>query len=213
MSLDAPAQQYALKQVAHTHLAVTLSFNTPTSQSLLCSSAYTSRVLQGDTLTLHAGSPLSVIHHLQLGVWSFLASPAQGLKEGTRGGRLNLPRLADGFVEGARSLASNVVLAVSSATAKTTSAARKALISLGLDQLEVTGQLQSVLLHMLFLGTCLCYKSHVNKSSDMSPASAAAPENTMLTVTQDDQPQSKHNPAAAQQKQDAASECLTVPVS
>lgn len=133
----------------YTHLAVTLPFNTPTSQSMMCSSAYTSRVLQGDTLTLHAGSPLSVIHHLQLGVWSFLASPAQGLKEGTRGGRLNLPRLADGFVEGARSLASNVVLAVSSATAKTTSAARKALISLGLDQLEVTGQLPTALLHRL----------------------------------------------------------------
>ncbi|KAA6426828.1 MAG: Vacuolar sorting-associated [Trebouxia sp. A1-2] len=84
------------------------------------------------------GSPLSVIHHLQLGVWSFLASPAQGLKESTQGGGLNLPRLVDGFVEGSRSLASNVVLAVSTATAKTTNAARKGLINLGLDKLEAT---------------------------------------------------------------------------
>ncbi len=90
-----------------------------------------------------AGSPLSVIHHLQLGVWSFLASPAQGLKESTQGGGLNLPRLVDGFVEGSRSLASNVVLAVSTATAKTTNAARKGLINLGLDKLEATGQLAS----------------------------------------------------------------------
>jgi len=82
-----------------------------------------------------------VIHHLQLGVWSFLASPAQGLKESTQGGGLNLPRLVDGFVEGSRSLASNVVLAVSTATAKTTNAARKGLINLGLDKLEATGQL------------------------------------------------------------------------
>ncbi len=84
-----------------------------------------------------------MIHHLQLGVWSFLASPAQGLKESTQGGGLNLPRLVDGFVEGSRSLASNVVLAVSTATAKTTDAARKGLINLGLDKLEVTGQLAS----------------------------------------------------------------------
>ena len=84
-----------------------------------------------------------MIHHLQLGVWSFLASPAQGLKESTQGGGLNLPRLVDGFVEGSRSLASNVVLAVSTATAKTTNAARKGLINLGLDKLEATGQLAS----------------------------------------------------------------------
>jgi hypothetical protein len=95
-----------------------------------------------------------VIHHLQLGVWSFLASPAQGLKESTQGGGLNLPRLVDGFVEGSRSLASNVVLAFSTATAKTTNAARKGLINLGLDKLEATGQLATQqhcapFLHML----------------------------------------------------------------
>ena len=90
------------------------------------------------------GSPLSVIHHLGLGVWSFLASPAQGLKESTQGGGLNLPRLLDGFVEGCSSLASNVALAVSTATSKTTETARRGLISLGLDKLEATGQSTSV---------------------------------------------------------------------
>lgn len=86
-----------------------------------------------------SGSPVSVVHHLGLGIWSFLASPAQGLKESTQGGGLNLPRLIDGFVEGWRGLASNVVLAGSTATAKTTSAARKGLISLGFHKLEATG--------------------------------------------------------------------------
>lgn len=82
-----------------------------------------------------------MIHHLGLGVWSFLASPAQGLKESTQGGGLNLPRLLDGFVEGSRSLASNVALAVSTATSKTTETARRGLISLGLglDSLEAPG--------------------------------------------------------------------------
>ena len=91
------------------------------------------------TLLYNTGSPLSVLHHLGLGVWSFLASPAQGLKESTQGGGLNLPRLIDGFVEGSRSLASNVALAVSTATSKTTETARRGLISLGLDKLEATG--------------------------------------------------------------------------
>ena len=81
-----------------------------------------------------------MIHHLGLGVWSFLASPAQGLKESTQGGGLNLPRLLDGFVEGCSSLASNVALAVSTATSKTTETARRGLISLGLDKLEATGR-------------------------------------------------------------------------
>ena len=105
--------------------------------------------LKGPWLTSYmtAGNPVSVIHHLHLGVWSFLASPAQGLKESTRGGHLNLPRLLDGFVEGSRSLASNVALAVSSATAKTTNAARKGLVSLGLDRLEATGQWQPANTH------------------------------------------------------------------
>ena len=82
-----------------------------------------------------------MIHHLGLGVWSFLASPAQGLKESTQGGGLNLPRLLDGFVEGCSSLASNVALAVSTATSKTTETARRGLISLGLgqDSLEAPG--------------------------------------------------------------------------
>lgn len=80
-----------------------------------------------------------MIHHLGLGVWSFLASPAQGLKESTQGGGLNLPRLLDGFVEGCSSLASNVALAISTATSKTTETARRGLISLGLDKLEATG--------------------------------------------------------------------------
>ena len=91
------------------------------------------------TLFSSTGSPLSVIHHLGLGVWSFLASPAQGLKESTQGGGLNLPRLLDGLLEGCSSLASNVALAVSTATSKTTETARRGLISLGLDKLEATG--------------------------------------------------------------------------
>ena len=80
-----------------------------------------------------------MIQHLQLGVWSFLASPAQGLRESTQHGGLNLPRLIKGFSEGSRSLASNLVLAVSTATAKTTATARRGLASLGMDKLEATG--------------------------------------------------------------------------
>ncbi len=112
-------------------------------------------------LNMCTGSPKEVIHHLGLGIWSFLASPAQGLRESTQGGGLNLPRLINGFAEGSRSLTSNVVLAVSTATSKTTATARRGLISMGLDKLEATGQsadcIGTVLLHLLYLAIAMLF--------------------------------------------------------
>lgn len=37
-------------------------------------------------IKLHAGDPRRLLHHLGLGVWSFLAEPAAGLLRTTRGG-------------------------------------------------------------------------------------------------------------------------------
>lgn len=93
---------------------------------------------------LGAGAPMSVLHHLGLGVWSFLASPALGIVESTQGGGLNLPRLLGGFVQGCHSLTNSILLAITTSTAKAASATRRALASLGLDRLEATGILGSV---------------------------------------------------------------------
>ena len=82
---------------------------------------------------------MSVLHHLGLGVWSFLASPAQGIMESTQGGGLNLPRLLGGFVQGCHSLTNSVILAFTTSTAKIASAVRRGLTSLGLEKLEPTG--------------------------------------------------------------------------
>lgn len=82
---------------------------------------------------------MSVLHHLGLGVWSFLASPAQGIIESTQGGGVNLPRLLSGFVQGCHSLTNNVVLAFTTSTVKIASAVRRGLASLGLDNMQATG--------------------------------------------------------------------------
>jgi len=65
-----------------------------------------------------------MIHHLGLGVWAFLASPAAGLVASARGrGPL---RFATGLVDGVRGLLAHVVFAVSNASAKWSGAMRKA---------------------------------------------------------------------------------------
>ena len=64
-----------------------------------------------------------MIHHLGLGVWAFLASPAAGLVASARGrGPL---RFAMGLVDGFRGLLAHVVFAISNAAAKWSGAARK----------------------------------------------------------------------------------------
>lgn len=69
------------------------------------------------------GDPARLIHHLGLGVWSFLASPASGLVEGARRGAPE--RIAAGMLDGTRGLITNTVYAFSNATAKMSGAARK----------------------------------------------------------------------------------------
>jgi len=69
------------------------------------------------------GDPAKLIHHLGLGVWSFLASPASGLVEGARRGAPE--RIAAGMLEGTRGLLTNTVYAFSNATAKISGTARK----------------------------------------------------------------------------------------
>lgn len=96
---------------------------------------------------------MSVLHHLGLGVWSFLASPAQGIMESTQGGGLNLPRLLGGFVQGCHSLTNNVLLAFTTSTAKTASAVRRGLVSLGLDRQEATSK-PVALLQLLNFSHC-----------------------------------------------------------
>jgi hypothetical protein len=60
---------------------------------------------------------------LGLGVWSFLAGPAAGLRDSARGRAPQ--RLAAGIALGLRGLVSNIVYGFSNATAKMSGAARK----------------------------------------------------------------------------------------
>lgn len=70
-----------------------------------------------------AGDPVRLIHHLGLGFWSFLANPAAGFVDSATGhGPL---RFAEGIVQGLLGLFTNSIYAVSNATAKLSSAARK----------------------------------------------------------------------------------------
>lgn len=71
----------------------------------------------------NAGDPVRLFHHLGLGVWSFLASPAAGLMDTARGRAPQ--RLAAGVALGLRGLVSNTVYGFSNATAKMSGAARK----------------------------------------------------------------------------------------
>jgi hypothetical protein len=69
------------------------------------------------------GDPVRLVHHLGLGFWSILASPAAGFVDSARGhGPL---RFAEGVIQGFRGLFSNSIYAVSNATAKMSGAARK----------------------------------------------------------------------------------------
>lgn len=81
----------------------------------------------GPLLIRHAlvptGDPAKLIHHLGLGVWAFLASPASGLVEGARRGAPE--RIAAGMLAGTRGLIANTVYAFSNATAKMSGTARK----------------------------------------------------------------------------------------
>ena len=86
---------------------------------------------------------MSVLHHLGLGVWSFLASPAQGIIDSTQGGTFNLARLLGGFLEGCHNLTSSIILAFTDSTVKTAGAVRRGFASLGLDMQEATGGLAS----------------------------------------------------------------------
>lgn len=86
---------------------------------------------------------MSVLHHLGLGVWSFLASPAQGIIDSTQGGTFNVARLLGGFVEGCHNLTSSIILAFTTSTVKTASAMRRGFASLGLDMQDATGGLTS----------------------------------------------------------------------
>ncbi|KFM26705.1 Methionine gamma-lyase [Auxenochlorella protothecoides] len=78
------------------------------------------------------GDPIRLVHHLGLGVWSVLASPAAGLVESARS---RAPaQLLLGLAEGPRAAAAHFAFALSNAAGKTTAAARKAMSALGLDR-------------------------------------------------------------------------------
>ena len=77
------------------------------------------------------GDPVRLFHHLGLGVWSFLASPAAGLVESAR--KRGIQQFLTGFVTGTKGLFENVVFALSNAAAKGAGAARKAIVVLGLE--------------------------------------------------------------------------------
>ena len=68
-----------------------------------------------------AGDPARLVHHLGLGVWALLASPAAGLVQSARG--QGPGRAAAGLALGLRSAAANTIFAVANAAAKMSGAA------------------------------------------------------------------------------------------
>ncbi|PSC70464.1 Methionine gamma-lyase isoform A [Micractinium conductrix] len=79
------------------------------------------------------GDPVRLFHHLGLGVWAFLASPAAGLVESAR--QRGPRQFLWGVASGTRGLFQNVVFALSNAATKGSTAARKAITAMGLDRL------------------------------------------------------------------------------
>ncbi|KAK2078489.1 hypothetical protein QBZ16_003329 [Prototheca wickerhamii] len=79
------------------------------------------------------GDPIRLVHHLGLGVWAFLATPAVGLVESAKGGRPT--HLVRGLLEGPRQAATHFAYALSNAATKATAAAQRALGALGVDRL------------------------------------------------------------------------------
>lgn len=75
---------------------------------------------------LIAGDPRRLLHHLNLGVWSFLSEPAAGLLTTARGG--SLAALPQGVAAGTAALAANTVFAFSNAAAKLLTSWRRSLL-------------------------------------------------------------------------------------
>ncbi len=79
-----------------------------------------------------AGDPVRMVHHLGFGLYSFLMQPAAGLVGSARG--QGLSAIARGLEDGVKGLVSNVIIAVTNATAKASSQGRRSLAFLGLEQ-------------------------------------------------------------------------------
>lgn len=78
------------------------------------------------------GDPVSLLHHLGLGVWAFVSAPAAGLVESAR--QRGPRQFLLGLLYGTRGLLQNVIFAVSNAATKASGAARKAIVVWGLDR-------------------------------------------------------------------------------
>ena len=88
---------------------------------------------------------MRMVHHLGFGLYSFLMQPAAGLVGSARG--QGLGAIGHGLEEGIRALVSNVLIAMTNATAKAASQGRRSLAFLGLEQetrgtVALTPQLQ-----------------------------------------------------------------------
>ncbi|KAK9859292.1 hypothetical protein WJX84_004797 [Apatococcus fuscideae] len=77
------------------------------------------------------GDPMRVVHHLGFGLYSFLMQPAAGFVSSRQQG---LSAILHGLEEGVKALVSNVIIAVTNATAKATSQGRRSLAFFGLEQ-------------------------------------------------------------------------------
>ena len=82
-------------------------------------------------LTDYAGDPMRMVHHLGFGLYSFLMQPAAGFVSSREQG---LSAILHGLEEGIKALVSNVIIAITNATAKATSQGRRSLVFLGLEQ-------------------------------------------------------------------------------
>lgn len=81
--------------------------------------------------SLLTGDPKRLLHHLGLGVWSFVSEPTAGLLEGARGH--GFAAFREGVRSGTSALINNTIFAISNATTKMSGAARNRLLTLGLD--------------------------------------------------------------------------------
>lgn len=78
------------------------------------------------------GDPMSVLHHVGMGVWEFVSGPAIGLIESAR--NFGPKEFVFGLVSGTKGMMQNFVFAASNATTKASSAAHKAIVLWGFDR-------------------------------------------------------------------------------
>eukprot|EP01025_Chloroclados_australasicus_P036630 TRINITY_DN37331_c0_g1_i1.p1 TRINITY_DN37331_c0_g1~~TRINITY_DN37331_c0_g1_i1.p1 ORF type:complete len:1661 (+),score=111.99 TRINITY_DN37331_c0_g1_i1:654-4985(+) len=84
------------------------------------------------------GDPVRLVRHLRLGVWSLIADSASSFIDSSK--NRSVSSVASGIASGVNSMIINTTFAFSNATSKMSSAARKSLLALGIDDEDSIAQ-------------------------------------------------------------------------